>query len=189
MHIGALVYLIDWTNFNRLAVVQVAVSALTQQIQDDMSPLLLQGSALQEVILTSDTVLRDRFDVTNFLFDHLSHRQKPIIRLRLPMLCRFNIGDSVLPFLQHQRHLLQELCVPLQCLTPVVAHNHIALFRFVLEVYFMIGNTSRIRVHVDSPLATLTSPDRSSTNNKRRSSNKYLRIRASGSYPFRHTQI
>ena len=81
-----------------------------------------------------------------FLLTHLYVRKEaPILRLRLPMLCRAHINHNLLQFLKFQRHLLQELCVPLRYLTPVIDSKHVALFQFAPKVYF-VGR----EIHLDS---------------------------------------
>ena len=113
----------NWTNFNQLATVQLAVNGLTRLIQNHISSLLSAGSALQEVILTSETAVRSS-DTVRFLLTELGKRIAPILRLRLPMLLHDHIDYYIFEFLAG-KPLLQELCVPIRRLLPAALNSYL----------------------------------------------------------------
>ena len=125
----------DWTRFTQLSIVQLAVDALTPRIQSNIKMLLSGGRALQEVILTSDKVVRAS-DMVQFLLTELRRRTTPILRLQLPMLMQDHIDeDNVFQFLQHQQ-LLEELCIPVRRLLQLDTTHDANDFQHVHNVYF-----------------------------------------------------
>ena len=110
----------DWTHFNQLAVVQLAVFPLITYIliQNDILTLLSQSSALKEVTLTMDheldtSALRGPKIIESVL-SAVMERQNKIKCFRLPIMLRRVTISNLYDFLN--QHDLDELCIPLQLL-------------------------------------------------------------------------